>query len=64
MADRKLITLYTDDKGRALIQVLDWWEWQKGLKYKATSHYQAPEGWVDKVTPRDETGRFVEDRSK
>lgn len=61
MVDQKLITLYTDDKGRPLIQVLDWWEWQTGLKYKAASHYQAPEGWEDRITTRDDNGRFAKE---
>jgi len=61
MVERKLITLYKDDSGRPLVQVLDWWEWQTGLKYRAASHYQAPEGWEDRITTRDDNGRFAEE---
>jgi hypothetical protein len=60
MNDAKLIKLYKDDKGRLLIQVVDWWEWQK-LRYLSASHYQAPKGWMDKLTQRDEGGRFTKD---
>ena len=61
MEQRKLIKRYEDDTARPLIQVLDWWEWQKGLRYWSPSHYQAPQGWEDKVIPRDEAGRFAKD---
>lgn len=61
MAGQKLIIQYTDDSGRPLIQISDWWEWQTGLKYRSASHYQAPEGWEDKVTPRDEHGKFTKE---
>jgi hypothetical protein len=61
MVERKLITLYEDDTGRPLVQVLDWWEWQTGLKYRAASHYQAPEGWEDRITTRDDNGRFAKE---
>ena len=59
MEDKKLVTLYKDDTGRSLIQVLDWWEWQAGLRYKSASRYQAPQGWEDRVTQRDDDGRFA-----
>ena len=59
MAERQLIAMYTDDTGRPLIQVLDWWDWQTGLRYKVASRYQAPEGWEDRVTPREDDGRFA-----
>ena len=42
-----------------LIQIADWWQWQKGLRYKASSHYQAPPRWEDNVTSRDDAGRFA-----
>ncbi len=61
MENQNLVIRYTDDSGRPLIQVIDWWEWQTGLKYKAASHYQPPEGWDDKVTQRAETGRFTKE---
>ena len=60
MVEQKLIKCYKDDNSRPLIQVLDWWEWQTGLKYKASSRYQAPEGWEDKVTPREQ-GKFIKE---
>ena len=60
MVEQKLIKRYTDNNSHPLIQVTDWWEWQTGLKYKSPSHYQAPEGWEDKVTPR-ENGKFIKE---
>ena len=59
MAQQKLIINYFDDKGKPLIQIADWWEYQTKLLYKSPSRYQAPEGWEDQLTPRDELGRFV-----
>ena len=64
MVEQKLIISYTDNRKRRLIQVADWREWQTGLKYRASSHYQAPDGWEDMLTPRDEMGKFSENRSK
>lgn len=61
MEERKLIELYEDSNGRPLIQILDWWQWQTGLKYKAASHYEAPKGWEDRVTPRDGDGKFAKE---
>ena len=61
MQERQLITLYADKKGRSLIQVVDWWDWQTGLTHRAASHWEAPEGWEDRVTPRDNSGRFVKE---
>ena len=58
MSKQKLIQLYKDDTGRTLIQVIDWWQWQTGLRYKAPSHFQAPPVWEDQVTSR-ENGRFA-----
>jgi len=43
---------------RALIQVLDWWEFNRGLRFTAPSRYPAPPNWRDRVTGRDEAGRF------
>jgi len=62
MVENKLIIFYEDSKGRALIQVADWWDWQTGLRYKAASHYEAPEGWKDKVTPREGDGKFTKEK--
>lgn len=63
MVEQNLIISYTDNRNRRLIQIVDWWDWQTKLKYRAASHYQAPEGWEDRLTPRDEMGKFVEDKS-
>jgi hypothetical protein len=63
MQQQKLIMRYQDKTGRELIQVLDWWEWQTGLKYKAASHYEAPKDWEDKLTPR-EGGKFAKESSE
>ncbi|MFC2032959.1 hypothetical protein ACFLUB_00300 [Chloroflexota bacterium] len=59
MEEQKLIKCYKDTNGRLLIQVLDWWQWQTGLKYKTASHYEPPNGWEDKLTKRDGNGRFT-----
>ena len=59
MVDNSLIEVYTDSKGRKLLQVLDWWEWQTGLKYKSASHYEPPDGWTDRITQRDDNGKFT-----
>ncbi|MFC2022825.1 hypothetical protein ACFLTL_01510 [Chloroflexota bacterium] len=59
MESDKLITLYEDSKGRSLIQIADWWDWQKGLRYSSPSHYEAPPGWEDRLTSRDEYGKFT-----
>jgi hypothetical protein len=61
MEKEKLVILYEDNKGRSLIQIVDWWEWQTGLKYRAPSHYQAPKGWEDRITTRDDNGRFAKE---
>ena len=57
MVEQRLILWYQDSKSRQLIQVVDWWDWQTGLKYKAQSHYEPPPGWQDNVTQRAK-GRF------
>jgi len=59
MEDQKLIIHYEDSKGRSLIQIADWWDWQIGLRYRAASHYEPPEGWEDRITSRDEDGKFT-----
>ena len=61
MGEQKLIILYEDSNGRPLIQIADWWQWQTKLKYKAASHYEAPEGWIDRVTQRDDNGKFTKE---
>ena len=60
MHNQKLIIRYVDRKERPLIQIVDWWDWQN-LKYKSPSHYDPPEGWEDRVTQRDDDGRFVKE---
>lgn len=59
MAKQSLIIKYKDDKGRELIQIKDWWDWQTGMKYFSPSHYQTPKGWTDRITPRDDKGQFA-----
>jgi len=61
MREQKLIIGYEDSKGRILIQIANWWDWQTGLKYKSASHYESPEGWEDRLTPRGDNGRFAKD---
>ena len=56
---QQLILRYEDSKGRPLIQIADWWEYQKGLLYKAPSHFEPPKDWNDVTTPRGENGRFT-----
>lgn len=59
MEEQELIIRYEDSKGRSLIQITDWWDWQTGLRYRAASHYEAPPNWEDRVTPRDDDGKFA-----
>ena len=59
MGGQQLIIRYEDSKGRQLIQIADWWDWQSALKYKAASHYEAPANWEDRVTSRDDDGKFT-----
>ena len=59
MVKQDLIICYEDDLDRPLIQISDWWEWQTGLKHRSPSHFQAPPGWIDKVTTRDEGEKFA-----
>lgn len=61
MEDQRLIIRYEDSKERSLIQIADWWDWQTGLKYKAPSHFEPPKGWEDRVTPRDDNGKFSQE---
>jgi len=61
MQETKLIILYEDKNGRSLIQITDWWDWQVGLKYKAASHYEAPKDWEDRVTLRNDDGKFIKE---
>lgn len=62
MVEAKLIKRYMDGK-TALLQIMDWWEFQSGLRVRYASRYLAPEGWVDKIKlppeqGRDTAGRF------
>ena len=59
MKDQRLIICYEDSKGRLLIQIVDWWDWQTGLRYRGASHYEAPPNWEDRVTSRDDSGKFA-----
>ncbi|MFC1945121.1 hypothetical protein ACFLWF_00025 [Chloroflexota bacterium] len=61
MEKAKLILRYKDSKDRNLIQVIEWWEYQTGLKYKSASHYEPPSNWEDKITQRDENGKFIKE---
>lgn len=55
-----LVVLYSDpDIGRDLIQVVDWWEHNSGLRIIRASKHLPPPGWEDRPTTlRDEGGRF------
>ena len=64
MEEQKLVIKYTDSKQRTLIQIADWWDWQRGLKYKAPSRFEPPPGWQDHVTSRDENGRFITEKEE
>ena len=59
MEEEKLILRYEDSRKKLLLQVLDWWLYQKGLKYWAPSQFEHPKGWEDRVTPRDDKGKFT-----
>jgi len=59
MEDQRLIIRYEDSKGRPLIQIVDWWDWQSALRYRGASHYEAPPKWEDRVTSRDDSGKFA-----
>lgn len=61
MKEQRLVILYENQKSRKLIQITDWWDWQTGLKYRAASHYEAPENWEDKITRRDDNGKFAKE---
>ena len=65
MEEEKLIFRYSDRHGRGLIQVLDWWQWQTGLRIKTPSRYEPPpiEGWQDRITTRDEMGRLKQNEA-
>ena len=59
MEGQKLIIRYEDSKGRSLIQITDWWDWQSALRYRGASHYEAPPSWEDRVTTRGDSGKFA-----
>ena len=61
MVKRNLIFWYPDSKERQLIQIADWWDWQTKMKYLVASHYEAPFNWEDRITQRDDKGKFVSD---
>jgi hypothetical protein len=58
----KLIIRYAEGDNQ-LIQVVDWWSFQDGLRVRYESRYPAPEGWKDRVRlppeqTRDGMGKF------
>ena len=57
-----LITRYSGGHYKELIQVKDWWSYNQGLRIRDRSKYPAPRGWRDRVTERDEQGRFRKER--
>ena len=62
MDKAKLIKRYAEGNTQ-LIQILDWWEFQSGLRVRYESRYPAPEGWTDKIKlppeqHRDVMGKF------
>ena len=59
MGKAKLIIQYQDKKGRSLIQVADWWDYQDKLMYRGESRYDPPQGWENRLTERGGNGRFV-----
>lgn len=49
--------------GEQLIQIVDWWDFQDGLRVRYESRYPAPEGWKDRIRlppeqARDGMGKF------
>lgn len=53
-----LVIRYSED-GRDYIQVVDWWAFNAKLRYTSKSRYPPPENWIDRVTRRDEFGKFI-----
>jgi hypothetical protein len=62
MEKEGLITRYSARPYKELIQVKDWWSFNQGLRVRERSRYPAPRGWRDRVTERDEYGRFRKER--
>lgn len=59
MQDAGLVILYTDPStNRRLVQLADWWEYNPNLRFAEASKHPPPDGWIDRVTKRDELGRF------
>ena len=58
MEESKLIVRYSTRLYKNLIQVTDWWSFNQGLRVRERSRYPAPRGWRDRITGRDEYGRF------
>lgn len=56
-----MVILYADDHDRSLIQIMEWFEYQGGLRHKNPSRHRPPPGWEDQVTEkvRDDRGRFT-----
>lgn len=62
MVESGLIIRYEAGKAQ-LIQIVDWWQFQSGLRVRNDSRYPAPEGWKDNVKlppeqDRDNMGKF------
>lgn len=58
MDEADLIIRYSEFR-RDYIQVTDWWEFNAKLRYTAKSRHPPPENWIDRVTRRDEFGKFI-----
>ena len=48
MVTVEMIVMYSDSRGRALYQIINWWLHQR-KRFARRSLYEAPEGWTDKV---------------
>ena len=66
MEEAGLIERYWEEGYGELIQILGWWEFQSGLRFKNRSRYPPPEGWRDRVSelpPRGTGGRFAKEEA-
>ncbi len=53
MEEQDMIILYTAGEDNSIIQVKNWWHWQKP-QWAYPSKYPAPDGWVDHLRYRAE----------
>lgn len=62
MADQNelMIHLYKDSRGRPLYQIVRWWEYQR-MQWAQPSHYEAPEGWADRVRANRRGKEFLQE---